>query len=79
MACFTLPDEPLNTRWLSPAERQLAHDRIARDTVDHKAISSPWAGLKEAIVDPRVWVFIYMQHMHLGKTTFFSEVEHRLM
>jgi len=62
-----LPDEPLNTRWLTPEERQLAHDRIAKDTVDLKAISSPWIGLKEAIVDPRVWVFIYMQHMHLGK------------
>ncbi len=67
IACFTLPDEPLNTRWLSPEERQLAHDRIAKDTVDRHAITSPWVGLKEAIVDPRVWVFIYMQHMHLGE------------
>ncbi|KAM0334509.1 hypothetical protein ACHAQA_001538 [Verticillium albo-atrum] len=70
VACFTLPDEPLNTRWLTPEERQLAHDRIARDTVDQKLQSNPWSGLKEAIVDPRVWVFIYMQHMHLATNGF---------
>ena len=70
MACFTLPDEPLTTRWLSPEERQLAHDRIARDTVGGKGNGSTWAGLKEAIVDPKVWVFIYMQHMHLATNGF---------
>ncbi|KAJ4986194.1 vitamin H transporter [Stagonosporopsis vannaccii] len=30
---FLLPDYPLTTRWLTPDERQLAHDRIVRDTV----------------------------------------------
>ncbi|KAK1483667.1 major facilitator superfamily transporter [Colletotrichum tamarilloi] len=37
MACYTLPDEPLTTRWLTPEERQLAHDRIERDTHCHLA------------------------------------------
>ncbi|KAF0328726.1 major facilitator superfamily transporter [Colletotrichum asianum] len=64
VACLTLPDEPLTTRWLTPEQRQLAHDRIARDTVGVRLQSSTWGGLKEAFVDPKVWVFIYMQHMH---------------
>ncbi|GKT64278.1 major facilitator superfamily transporter [Colletotrichum tofieldiae] len=70
VACFTLPDEPLTTRWLTPAERQLAHARIERDTVGARVQSSTWAGLREAIVDPKVWVFIYMQHMHLATNGF---------
>ncbi|KAK1570108.1 major facilitator superfamily transporter [Colletotrichum navitas] len=70
-ACFTLPDEPLTTRWLTPAERQLAHARIERDTVGAARVpSSTWAGLREAVVDPKVWVFIYMQHMHLATNGF---------
>ncbi|GKT42951.1 putative transporter [Colletotrichum spaethianum] len=70
VACFTLPDEPLTTRWLTHAERQLAHARIERDTVGARLQSSTWAGLREAIVDPKVWVFIYMQHMHLATNGF---------
>ncbi|KAI8237118.1 hypothetical protein K4K54_001064 [Colletotrichum sp. SAR 10_86] len=70
VACFTLPDEPLTTRWLSPEQRQLAHDRIARDTVGVRLQSSTWGGLKEAFADPKVWAFIYMQHMHLATNGF---------
>ncbi|KAF4897309.1 putative transporter [Colletotrichum viniferum] len=70
VACFTLPDEPLTTRWLTPEQRQLAHDRIARDTVGVRLQSSTWGGLKKAFVDPKVWVFIYMQHMHLATNGF---------
>ncbi|WYZ44504.1 hypothetical protein EsH8_VII_000940 [Colletotrichum jinshuiense] len=70
LACYTLPDEPLTTRWLTPEERQLAHDRIERDTVGARMQSSTWGGLREAIVDPKVWVFIYMQHMHLATNGF---------
>ncbi|KAJ5497663.1 Major facilitator superfamily domain general substrate transporter [Penicillium expansum] len=33
LGIFMLPDHPLTTRWLTPEERQLAHDRIQRDTV----------------------------------------------
>jgi len=62
-ACFILPDEPLTTWWLNPEERQLAHARVARDTVGHSADVSMLAGLKEAIRDPKVWVFVYMQHL----------------
>jgi MFS family permease len=67
---FTLPDTPLTTRWLSPEERQLAHDRIVRDTVDKREASSIWAGLGQAATDYRVWIFAFMQHMHLAANGF---------
>lgn len=69
-ACFLLPDEPLTTWWLTPEERQLAHDRVARDTVGLSTNVSPWAGLKEAARDPKVWVFAFMQHMHIATNGF---------
>lgn len=70
VACFTLPDEPLTTRWLTPDERQLAHDRIARDTVGLLSSTSPWDGLKEALSDRKVWMFILLQHFHLATNGF---------
>lgn len=69
-SAFTLPDHPLHTRWLTEAERQLAHDRIERDTVDSKADTSTFAGLKEAAADPKLWLFAFMQHMHLAANGF---------
>ncbi|KAH7189616.1 major facilitator superfamily domain-containing protein, partial [Fusarium flagelliforme] len=70
VACFTLPDTPLTTRWLTPEQRQLAHDRVARDTVGEKGNGNPWSGLREAIVDPKVWIFIVLQHLHLATNGF---------
>ena len=69
-AAFTLPDDPLHTRWLSAEERQLAHDRIQRDTVGQKGMTSALAGLKEAASDPKIWLFMFMQHMHLAANGF---------
>ncbi|KAK8100392.1 major facilitator superfamily domain-containing protein [Apiospora kogelbergensis] len=72
MACFTLPDHPKDTRWLTPEERILAHNRIERDTVGHQeeGNSSVWQGLQQACVDWRVWVFAFMQHMHIATNGF---------
>ncbi|KAM5347813.1 hypothetical protein ACJ41O_007637 [Fusarium nematophilum] len=70
VACYTLPDEPLTTRWLTPAQRQLAHDRVARDTVGQKMDGNPWSGFREAMADRKVWVFIFLQHMHLATNGF---------
>lgn len=67
---FTLPDDPLTTRWLTPEERELANSRITRDTVGHKGQVSPLAGLKEAASDPKLWLFAFMQHMHLAANGF---------
>lgn len=62
-AVFTLPDELLTTKWLTAEERQLAFDRIARETVGKREKSSTFTGLKEVASDYRVWVFAFMQHM----------------
>ena len=65
-AGFILPDEPLKTKWLSPTQRQLAHDRIHNDTVEVREHSTAFTGLFEAAKDLRLWVFVVMQHMHIA-------------
>lgn len=69
-AVFFLPDDPLQTRWLTEEERQLAHSRVAGDQVGHRSSSSVMAGLKEAARDPKLWLFAFMQHMHLAANGF---------
>lgn len=72
-----LPDHPLTTRWLTSEERQLAHDRIQRDTVGSDESKGALAGLKQAMVDPRVYLLAFMQNMHLsacGFNNFFPTV-----
>lgn len=65
-AAFILPDEPLKTKWLSEAQRQLAHDRIHNDTVEARHHTSALKGLWESVQDIRLWVFVVMQHMHIA-------------
>lgn len=67
---FTLPDNPLTTKWLSPEQRLLAESRIDKDTVGHREKTSAFAGLKEAAADPKLWLFAFMQHMHLAANGF---------
>lgn len=66
ISAFILPDEPLKTKWLSEAQRQLAHDRIHSDTVEVRENSSALTGLWESVKDIRLWVFVLMQHMHIA-------------
>ncbi|CAG9953106.1 unnamed protein product [Clonostachys rosea f. rosea IK726] len=70
IAFFTLPDSPLKTRWLSPEQRQLAHNRIALDTTNRREGTSVWTGLKEAVVDWRVWLFCFIDTCHLSANGF---------
>ncbi|WOO79139.1 putative transporter [Vanrija pseudolonga] len=65
-----LPDSPLTTRWLTPEERQLAHDRLQRDNVDRSEKGSTLDGLKQAVTDPRVWLFCLIQNLHLSANGF---------
>ncbi|KAJ0336921.1 hypothetical protein COL922a_007377 [Colletotrichum nupharicola] len=74
---FTLADSPLTTRWLKPEERQLAHERMLRDTVGHEESKGAMAGLKQAVRDPRLWLLAFIQNMHLsacGFNNFFPTV-----
>lgn len=77
IATFTLPDHPLNTKWLTEEERQLAHARISRDTVGKSESKATLASLKEAFADPRLYLLALMQNLHLsanGFTNFFPTV-----
>ncbi|CZT51312.1 related to putative tartrate transporter [Rhynchosporium secalis] len=67
---YFLPDDPTVTRWLTPEERILANERIKRDTVEERGKISTVKGLKEALSDYRVWIFVFMQHMHLAANGF---------
>lgn len=67
---FMLPDTPKTTRWLTPEERELAHNRMELDTVANKGESSTWNGLRKATSDPMVWIFALMAHMHLAANGF---------
>ncbi|KAJ6191347.1 major facilitator superfamily domain-containing protein [Penicillium mononematosum] len=70
LSAFILPDEPLNTRWLSEDERQLAHSRIASDTVDLQTNTSTWTGLVESLRDPHLWVLMFLQHFHMAASNY---------
>jgi MFS family permease len=70
VALYLLPDFPLTTWWLTPEERQLAHDRIARDTMGLEASKGSKAGLMQAIRDPRLYLLALMQNMHLSACSF---------
>jgi len=67
---FVLPDTPLTTRWLTPEQRQLAHDRIQRDTVGLESSKGVRAGFMQAVRDPRLYLLIAMQNLHLSATSF---------
>jgi len=67
---YFLPDDPSVTRWLTPEERILAVARVQRDSVDDRGKTSIMKGLKEALSDYRVWIFVFMQHMHLASNGF---------
>jgi len=67
---FILPDTPLTTRWLTPEQRQMAHDRIQRDTVGLRESKGAKAGFMQALRDPRLYLLVFMQNMHLSATSF---------
>lgn len=67
---FVLPDFPLRTKWLTPDERQLDHNRMELDTVGNQGETSTWQGSKQASSDGMVWVITFMAHMHLAANGF---------
>ena len=65
-----LPDFPHNTKWLTEDERSLAHNRMELDTTSNEGNTSTTRGLKQAAKDPVVWLFCFMEHMHLAANGF---------
>ncbi|KAL5439227.1 hypothetical protein PMIN07_010712 [Paraphaeosphaeria minitans] len=48
----------------------LAHDRMHRDTVGAEQGKGARAGFMQALRDPRLYLFVFMQNMHLSATSF---------
>lgn len=59
---FLLPDYPLNSRFLTPEQRQLAHIRILADrNLTVHAVSKPltsWQAFKAVVCDFKTWIFL---------------------
>ncbi|KAK1625156.1 major facilitator superfamily domain-containing protein [Colletotrichum phormii] len=70
VAFFVLPNAPLQTRWLTREERELAHSRVANDTTEMRQGTSTWSGLWEAVTDYRTWVPALMGNLHLSANNF---------
>ncbi|KAF8529687.1 major facilitator superfamily domain-containing protein [Hysterangium stoloniferum] len=67
MTMILLPDYPHNTRWLSASELRLAQMRLAEETgeVDHDTSEdSAWVGLKMAMTDAKVLLFMMLSCMN---------------
>lgn len=67
---WALADSPLTTRWLTPEQRQMAHDRMVRDTVGLAESKGSRAGFAQAVRDPRLWLLCFIQNMHLSACSF---------
>jgi MFS family permease len=70
LSAFTLADNPLTTKWLTEEERQLAHGRMVKDTVGAQESKGARAGLAQALRDPRLYLFCFIQNMHLSACSF---------
>lgn len=69
---FILPDYPATTRWLSEEERAFAAWRLLDDIneSDDAQATTIWDGVKMALKDYRVYVFVLFQHLSLLTQTF---------
>ncbi|KAK7204886.1 MFS transporter [Myxozyma melibiosi] len=67
---FILPDNPGQTWWLSAEQRELAVERIKRDTTEESGTTSMMNGLKQACGDYRTWLFCFMMNMHVSGDSF---------
>lgn len=69
-ASFFLPDYPTTTRWLSEEESARAAWRLLADINEPDAPLSIWGGLKLALLDYRLYLFVLLQHLSLLSQTF---------
>ncbi|KND87710.1 putative transporter [Tolypocladium ophioglossoides CBS 100239] len=72
VAAFFLPDYPATTRWLSDEERAFAAWRLLIDIseADERSNTSIWNGIKLALLDYRLYLFILLTHMSILAMTF---------
>ncbi|KAJ4168561.1 hypothetical protein NW754_010479 [Fusarium falciforme] len=72
LAAFILPDYPHTTKWLTQEERAFAAWRLTQDIseADTYGEQTVWDGVKMAVRDYRVYVFVLIQHVSLLSQTF---------
>ena len=73
MICaFILPDYPATTRWLTEEERSFAAWRLLADIneADERHARSIWDGMKLALKDYRLYLFVLLQHLSILSQTF---------
>lgn len=72
VAGFVLPDYPHTTRWLDEEERAFASWRLLADVneADAQYSNSVWTGVKLALKDYRLYIFVLLQHISLLSQTF---------
>jgi len=71
-AGFILPDYPSTTRWLTEEERSFASWRLLADIneTDNTHSRSVWDGVKLALTDYRLYLFVLLQHLSILSQTF---------
>lgn len=71
-SAFILPNYPHTTKWLSEEERAFAAWRLSRDINEPDTYTEQtiWDGVKLAVRDYRLYVFLLMQHISLVSQTF---------
>lgn len=72
MACFVLPNYPHTTKWLDAEEQAFATWRLLEDfsEADTYKDTSILTGLKLAMKDYRLYIFVLMQHISLLSQSF---------
>lgn len=72
IACFVLPNYPATTSWLSEEEKDFAAWRLLADIdeEDERHSRSVVDGLKLALKDYRLYLFVLFQHISLLSQTF---------
>ncbi|EHA58332.1 MFS transporter [Pyricularia oryzae 70-15] len=73
-AFYMLPNKPLTTPWLTPEQRQLAHDRIERDTTNRTGGGKTTVldGLSQAVRDWKTWAFCLLSNLNVTTLGFLN-------
>ena len=69
---FILPNYPHTTKWLTEEERAFAAWRLTKDIDEEDTYGekSMWDGVKMAVRDYRLYLFVLLQHVSLVTQTF---------
>ena len=72
VAAFILPNYPHTTKWLTKEEQAFAAWRLLEDISEADTYSEQgaWAGVKMAVKDYRLYIFVLFQHISLLSQAF---------